>query len=96
MLDISVRVRNSREADDCLPDLRAKILAGGVPDHEQTFLLDAVTSTMELWSQQMSQPYATAMKADKEFEGEGYKVVLSVRPSTGGFIGAIKRMFGRT
>jgi hypothetical protein len=95
MLDIRLSIRTSDEAEDCLPDLRAKIMSSGISDQEQTFLLDAVTSTVETWRHQMSMPHTIAMKADKKFEGQGYKVELSVRPPTSGLMAAIKRVLGR-
>src|SRR4051794_37097292 len=95
MLDVRLRIANSKEAEDFLPDLRAKIMASGLSDREKTFLLEAVTSTVDVWRHQMSQPYTTAMKADKKFEGQGYRVVLSARPPNAGVLNAIKRMLGR-
>ena len=95
MLDIRLSIRTAEEAEDCLPDLRAKIMSSGISDQEQTFLLDAVTSTVETWRRQMSMPHTMALKADKKFEGHGYKVALSVRPRTAGLMTVIKRMLGR-
>jgi hypothetical protein len=95
MLDIRLNIRTTAEAEDCLPDLRAKIMSSGISDQEQTFLLDAVTSTVETWRRQMSMPHTMTLKADKKFEGHGYKVALSVRPPTAGLMTVIKRMLGR-
>jgi hypothetical protein len=44
MLDIRLNIQTSKEAEGCLPDLRAKIMSSGISDQEQTFLLDTITS----------------------------------------------------
>jgi hypothetical protein len=56
-------------------------------------LIDAARETLELWRSQLARPNTKLLKAERIFEGSGYRIVLKVR-SKSGIIGLLRSTFG--
>lgn len=94
MFRASFTVRTADEASSSIERLRASLGKSDVPGALKSFLIDAASETLELWRSQLARPNTKALKADKTFEGSGYRIVLKVRANSVGIIGLLRRTLG--
>lgn len=93
MFRASLTVRTADEASSSIKRLRASLDKSEIPGTSKSFLIDATRETLELWWAQLDGPNTKSIKAERIFEGSGYRIVLKVR-STSGIIGLLRRALG--
>ena len=77
-----------------IDELSVTLEQSDLPRELKVFLVDAVRETLGLWQTQLARPQTRSLKAEKVFEGGGYKIVLKVRPKSTGIVGRLQRALG--
>lgn len=95
MLNLKLRVGSAEEAEARLPKLLSDIGLSAIPEPDKAYLLDAVRTTMTTWQAQMFLQHAQSMRAERNFEGNGYRIVLTASPANRGFVAKIARLLRR-
>jgi hypothetical protein len=93
MFRASLTVRTAEEARLSIERFRASLDKSDIPATSKSFLSDAARETLELWRSQLARPNTKLLKAERIFEGSGYRIVLKVR-SKSGIVGLLRRAFG--
>jgi hypothetical protein len=94
MLRLSITIRKADEARMSIEKLRAELEKSDIPTETKSFLTNAAGETLELWRTQLTRPNTKFLKADRVFEGNGYRVVLKARSKPAGIVGLLKRSLG--
>jgi hypothetical protein len=90
MFRASLTVRTADEARLLIERLRLSLDKSDIPGTSKSFLIDAAHETLELWRAQLARPNTRSLKAERIFEGSGYRIVLKVR-SKSGIVGLLRR-----
>jgi hypothetical protein len=93
MFRASLTVRTADEASSSIERLRALLAKSDISGTSRSFLIDAARETFEFWRAQLARPNTKSLKAERIFEGSGYRIVLKVR-SKSGIIGLLRRTLG--
>lgn len=94
MFRASLTVRTADEARSAIEKLRASLDKSDVPGTSRSFLIDGARETLDLWRAQMARPSTKSLKAERIFEGSGYRIVIKVRSSRRSIMGLVRKAFG--
>ena len=92
MLKVSEIVRTVDEALICRKKITEAIDVSALSAPQKSYLLGAIGETFQLWEAQFRRPSTKAMRSERLFEGDGYRIFIKAQAPNGGIIGTLKRV----
>ena len=87
-------VRDSADADRELIRLKALVSSSALPGATKTGLERQIESALEVSRRQLAVP-GRAIHTRRVIEGEGYRIVIQVGPSSRGLMARLAQLLGR-
>lgn len=94
MFKRSIVLRSSNDAREALGSLDAELRNTGLPPETEHFLREQLATTLDQFERQLSPELVRTIKADRVFEGDGYKVTVRVRHNVSGIVERLKSFLG--
>lgn len=92
-LKLDLRIANAEDAARERMRGGAAIESSGLPDATKAFLTDQLETNLVIFERQLSLK-SGSMKADKLFEGDGYRISVRVNQGGGGLIASLRQKLG--